>query len=681
MGRVMWGAVLGAACALSGRGQPYIPPPGQPGEATPARPQDAPPAAEPATVEPEMKKVEDRAGEAVRAEDIPAPVRAGLRSELVRLQIPTLSTLVIVESADAYLDALSRWSLERRFPVLIDDGTDLAREHIVRFARAFGPERVEYFAGDGNAHAASIEALQARVEMVAARAWSAGSAEELRAQWKRLEFSPVGVVVASGEDMAWTGAAALAAFRGQPIVWVGGMGDPLGSGMSQERYGALAREIEEGVEATGYSWDGTGDEIEAVTLCLSGPDKVMLGATTLALTDVVGRSDVTEAGSSGRWAFASMAPGGAAGAAYRAMCSLFTQPGKAFLFDGYVGFGEGAFEAYRPGPAAELLGQAGFEVVMEDAPRDPLGDWRRRAMSPLDAGLVHVNSAGFVRMFRLGQVEASSVEIPVLRRPAVVHFVHSFSAQNVGDERSIARKWVDGGAFVYVGSVDEPYLTAFHTPERFVARMLARAPISAAARVEMARAWKINVYGDALFTWGPAAKRVEGETGLEGAEECEARMRGALGARDFGTAFRLLSVLQRDGDVVRVFEAVLRDDPKAMSAEAAQAAFWSAARARDGVAAMRAAERMTLEQGRAAYVSDAMWQVGRELLGSGDAWAVRALRGRIRAEHAVEDATQVARGIRASEGAESAREYLRSVMEATADAALRAQLQERLRYF
>ncbi len=677
MRRVMAGVVGWMLVGAMSGGQPYIPPPGK----------DAAPGASPAPEalpEPSAPVAEAQPGAPesdVRLEDIPAPVKLGVRTEIVRLKLPAMSTLVIVPSADAYLDALSRWTLEARFPVLIDDGTDGARENIVRFARAFEAQQVLLYEGEGGAHAASIEALQARVEAVAARAWSAENAEGLSAQWKRLEFTPPGVVVASGADTAWTGGAALAAFRGQPIVWVGAMGDPLGSGMSKELFDALAKEIEAGLERTGYAWRGVGDDIEAITLCLSGPDKVMIGATMLALTDVLGRADVTETGSSSRWAYASMAPGSAAEAAYRAMSSLFLQPTRAFLFNGYAGFGEGGFEAYAIGPASELLRKAGLEVVEEEAPRDPLGDWRRRVLPPLDAGLVHVNSAGFARMFRLGQVEVSAAEIPSLKRPALVHFIHSFSAQNIGDELSIARRWLDGGAFAYVGSVDEPYLTAFHTPERFVARMLARAPISAAARVEAARPWKINVYGDALFTWGPPAPRFEGAPELTGAVDAAARMRESLSGRDFATAFRMLSVLQRDADVVRVFGALLRDDAGALTPDAARAAFWSAVRARADDMAMEAARRMSQEHFGSALAADALWQVGRERLMSGDGAALEAMRGRIRAHHGVEDATLVARGIRAAEGAEAARAYLQRVMDATADAALRAQLQERLRYF
>ncbi len=675
MKRAIWATGLVWMAGSLACGQPYIPPP-QEGAAPAAGPGQegdrARGAAPAASVE---------GAPALRMEDIPAQVRLGMRAEIVRLKTPVIPTLVIASSPDAYLDALSGWSLDGRYPVLIDDGTDGARENIVRFARAFEARRVVLYGGKGEMHAQSIEALQERVERVAASAWSAGTVEELKEKWKSLEFTPAGIVVASGADMAWTGAAALAAFRGEPIVWVGAIPDPLGSGMSEQRYDGLAREIEGGAERTGYSWDGVGDAIEAITLCLSGPDKVSVGSTTLALTDVLGRSDVTETGSSSRWAYASMAPGSAAEAAYRAMSSLFTQPRKAFLFDGYVGFGEGGFEAYRVGAAGEMLRGAGFEVTEADSGRDPLGEWRRRVLPPLDAGFVHVNSAGFVRMFRLGTVEASAVEIPALRRPALVHFVHSFSAQNVGDEMSIARRWLDGGAFVYVGSVDEPYLTAFHTPERFAARMLARAPVSAAARVEMSKPWKINVYGDALFTFGPPAERVDRELSLEGVVDAESRMKAALGERDFETAFRLLSALSRDGDVVKLFGAALRDDAGSLTAGAAQAAFWAAARARADGAALEAASRMTQEQTRSASVGDALWQVGRERLVSGDGLAVRVLRGRLREHHVVDDATLVARGIRGLEGGEAAREYLRTVMSATSDAAARAQLQERMRLF
>src|SRR5690606_22365810 len=118
-----------------------------------------------------------------------------------------------------FLSAVEQWSLERRFPVLIDDGSDEAMENIARFVRAFEPESILRWAPEGGAPGAGMARRQ-RVEAAVASAWGADSYDELPQRWSELGFAPPGAVVAAHNDPAWTAALALAAGRGQQIVWV-----------------------------------------------------------------------------------------------------------------------------------------------------------------------------------------------------------------------------------------------------------------------------------------------------------------------------------------------------------------------------------------------------------------------------------------------------------------------------
>ena len=58
--------------------------------------------------------------------------------------------------------------------------------------------------------------------------------------------------------------------------------------------------------------------------------------------------------------------------------------------------------------------------------------------------------------------------------------IHSFSAADPTDPRTIAGRWLANGAFVYFGAMNEPFLQAFRPP-RLVAALIAEGvPLGAA---------------------------------------------------------------------------------------------------------------------------------------------------------------------------------------------------------
>ena len=81
--------------------------------------------------------------------------------------------------------------------------------------------------------------------------------------------------------------------------------------------------------------------------------------------------------------------------------------------------------------------------------------------------------------------------------------IHSFSAADPADPATIAGRWLTQGAFVYYGSVNEPYLLAFR-PASVVAELAAAGvPMAAALRqseVEpFGRPWRLIYLGDPLY--------------------------------------------------------------------------------------------------------------------------------------------------------------------------------------
>jgi hypothetical protein len=205
-----------------------------------------------------------------------------------------------------------------------------------------------------------------------------------------------------------------------------------------------------------------------------------------------------------RWAFAGRLTGDEVRSAYAAMCSLFLRPDRATLINAY---GEAAGDErgdYRQAPAADRIGER-MEVARRDSGQADLSGWHA-AFDPVNrAGLVLINSSGNPTDFNLGgPARGQTWDVPI-SEPAAVYKIHSFSAANPRDVGTIAGRWLANGAFLYFGSVHEPFLSSFRTPE-LVADLLSRGiPFAAAARMlpeelgAFGNSWRLAYLGDPLF--------------------------------------------------------------------------------------------------------------------------------------------------------------------------------------
>ena len=528
---------------------------------------------------------------------LPPAVLLGRRAEVVRRQVPVIPVLVLVPDARSYVAALSRWTVRGRFPVLIDDGSWQAQQDIARFARAFAPASVVRWRAPEDDPAARWPAEAAGRQLCLQRAvavsWTSEGPVEpdaILAMWKGQNLTPPGVVVTCMEDPAWTAALALAIGRGQPIVWAGAGTVPLAQvdgSMTMGEADALSRKIEEACRASGLSWEGLGDDLDAITLCLSCPVKVRVNpddhATVIATTDLIGRHldapvtlgaapaagvHVTH-GRERRWAWCGQVFGDEARAAWRAMCALYLVPQRAWLVDGYGQ--EAPFDLWDMTKAAKLLDSLGVRPLVSDVGGGggpaTAREWRRRAGlagpaaerggGPLGAGLILVNASGNPEFFDLREGRGLSGDVPVLSRPALVHFVHSWSAHAPGSRWTIGGRMLDNGAFAYIGSVHEPFLQAFVQTPAFVQRLGALGPWGVAGRQDGGAPWKVAVVGDPLWCLGPAAPRASGTAvPLAGARALAEDRGAALRGERFEEAARLLALEGRDGDVVRLYRAV-----------------------------------------------------------------------------------------------------------------------------
>lgn len=559
-----------------------------------------------AAAQPDPKPPEGNTAPAIRLEDLPPSIRLGARVSTVRTRLPVISAVVIVPDTTSYIAAVGAWSLTGRYPVLIDDGSWAARESIARFVRAFKPEQVVRF-NAGPAEEAGEVNIRESVDRTVAAAWGCPNPAKLTEHWQQLGFVPPGVVIAHPSDPAWTGGLALAAGHGQPIIWLNARpwGVTLADWYPSDKFEELRGTMRAELGTLPWKWDALGDDIDAITLCQSGPVKTHIGEpsiqTSYSVTDVLGRPagaltlTPTDPGRGARWAWAGQVVGNEWQAASMAMCSLFLSPERAWLFDGYDD--SPPWNGWDATAAADLLRRAGIGVLLDDGDRRGLDDWRRRGAGRprggdpgitareqppagladlqrgVDAGLIFVNSSGNADFFDLKPGQGKPDDVPILRVPAMVHFVHSWSATNPMNRDTIAGRWLERGVFAYMGSTYEPYLQSFMPTPMVTQRLMLGMPFGAAVRLDNSEPWKLAVLGDPLYVLSRPIPRAGSKLpeGLGDLGDIGGKLSQQLKSENFADALNTLRLSGRDEEAARVLAAMLKDRPAAVTADVALA--------------------------------------------------------------------------------------------------------------
>ncbi len=585
------------------------------------------------------------------AESLDPSVALGRRVEALRVQRPVVRTLVIVRDSRAYVDQIRRWQPGAYWPVLWDDGSPEAMEDIARFARGFEPERVVY-ARAPNEAADDRRAIDAAL----ASSWNVPEGGSLADTWRTINWRPPGLVVADRSDDAWPAALALAAARGQTLAWIDAPEGRPGRMMDQPDVLALQGAIAEALDDAGVQWRTLRDDIDAITLCFTTSGRVpnQSGEGALALTDVVGRH---EDGS--RFAWAGWIFGSHAQSAYDAMSAVFlAQLEDVWLFDGY----EASFAPpYNLTTAADLVGQAGLTPVLTSNPLNTPDGWRQRVAGGLDAELVFVNSAGRPQYFQLGGRgnNARTSDVPVLLQPAMVHFIHSFSARDPGDPRQIATRWLHHGAYAYAGAVEEPTLGAFLPSHVVLARLFRGAPWGAAVRAER-DAWRLQVIGDPLATVSKSAgPSQDADVDFGAVRTATALLDEASAQRDLEQAMRMLVILRRDEDAVRLARAAAnaQGDQPGMTSRLARLALGPAYRSGDAELFAELYMRLRPDLADDRELTALLWSIGRPALRAGESSATltNLLRAHARPESITDDARALRPRISALYGEDAAK--------------------------
>ncbi len=569
-------------------------------------------------------------------------VLLGRRAGALMATRPVIRTVVVVPDPASYAEAIARWKPEAIYPVLIDDGSWAAQEDIARFVRGFQPEHVvRWQAPAGSLRPGSpmrprraVPNARQLADAALPRSWghepstdatpdtAPPTPAQLVGAWLALGLTSPGVVLADERDPAWTAALALAAGRGQPILWTEFPALAINSSLDRAQADAFASTIESLCAQLPLPWQGLGDAIDAVTICGSLPARIKTSPNEFAATtDRLGRSGATQ--DAERWAWAGQIFGSEPQAAYRAMCALFLRPRSTWTFDGYAS--TEPWVRWDGTAASKVFDDAGLLAMLDDEPRNTAADWKLRAERPVHAGLILINSSGNRGWFDLSGSRAHAGDVPLLDVPAAVHMVHSWSAVAPGRPNTVAGRWLERGVFAYIGSVHEPYLQAF-VPTPFVAkRLLTGMAFGAVGRLDDAPVWRISVLGDPLYSVRPESPVAETELPLEDAVSIDDLFKQAATEQRYADLFTALSLAGRDSDAARLFEAMLRDQPASLDAEVARAALFVLFRTGRDDEFLRAFAVLGAEDAADINATDALWHVGRRTVRERGRYAEAAL--------------------------------------------------------
>ncbi len=409
----------------------------------------------------------------------------------------------LVADLPSFLAAVASWDRGHFFPVLFDDV-----ESSFRFIRAFRPARIVRWPGQAAPIAPGL-AWGRALDAVGASWGDPGEPGAKRPRGdvipKSLGPTPPGVVLSAGTAPMLSGAVALAAGRFQPLVRLESARQ-FADVLTLDEADAFGREVEREVGRRLPDHRGLGDDCDFLTLAGDYPYRYReAGGDSNAVDDRIGRIG----GSGERWAYAGRLLGDAAESAYRAMCSLFLQPDSALLFNGYD---EDAlpWSLYSMRTAAIRLSSRLPTSHVAGASLASLEGWHE-TFDPINRfGLVAMNSHGSPVEFNIRGGPAHAPDIP-LGIPSAVLMIHSFSCAEPGDPATIAGRWLANGAFVFFGSMNEPYLDAFRKPLLVTELVGLKLPLVVVERQGLGESrgypWRLVFLGDPLYRVDPEPGR------------------------------------------------------------------------------------------------------------------------------------------------------------------------------
>jgi hypothetical protein len=444
----------------------------------------------------------------------------------------------LVSDLPTFLEAIAAWDERHYFPILIDEPA-----WTIPFLRQFHPARVVRYRGRKNSTGSSSQmsgaSAPARGETVWLKAVEAvrracstppepGGVSKGAANNMVPAAQTPGLVLADPESATIGAAVALAAGHFQPLVRLGAFHLPpgvRGAAESTRRFGDMLTLVEawgfaHGIEARVSTavgrYDQLGDDCDFLTLAGDWPYRYQVeeGEEPVrgiyALDDLIGR---TLAGgpslhgiemSSRRWAYVGRIIGDPAASVARAMGSLFLHPRSTLLWNTYGG-GTPWSTYTMQSAGARLSRVVPGPIEHAEGPQSDLKHWHTTFAPVNRFGLLLINTTGGPDFFSIGGGPGRPGDVPRGVFSAVA-MIHSFSAANPADPQTIAGRWLENGAYVYFGAVQEPFLVAFRPPGLVSELIAADVPLVAALRQSEREPcgfpWRLVYLGDPLYRAG-----------------------------------------------------------------------------------------------------------------------------------------------------------------------------------
>ena len=406
----------------------------------------------------------------------------------------------LVPDLATFCAAVAEWDRGHCYPILIEDA-----ESSPRFLRAFRPARVvrrprALPPPPGGVWPAALAAVRSswREESDVATVPASPDPADPAQPPATLGPTPPGVVLSSPDAPMLGAAIALAAGRFQALARLDPPAADRGAATWAE-FGRFDRAVVAAVARAAPAHLGLGDDCDFLTLAGRYPYRYKdAKGEDEAVDDAIGR---TATGS--RWAYVGRIVGDPAASVYAAMCALFLRPEAAAWISGYDDSASPWAEYSARAPAMQLARVLPGEVRDARDRSAGIAGWHEAFHPENRAGFVWVNSHGTPTRFHLqGNEPASTCDVP-RTVPCTIVMVHSFSAADPTDPATIAGRWLANGAFLYYGSMNEPYLQAFRTPQLVADLAGAGLPLVAALRqtpVErFGHPWRLAYLGDPLY--------------------------------------------------------------------------------------------------------------------------------------------------------------------------------------
>tara|TARA_B100000959_G_scaffold285852_1_gene362060 strand:+ start:1246 stop:3117 length:1872 start_codon:yes stop_codon:yes gene_type:complete len=422
--------------------------------------------------------------------DVRAGMFLGARVSKVQRSLPLVRQVVLVPDEATYLDEISKWSTESRWPVLFEQ-----EPFASQFIRSFKPEKVWRREAVGK----SIQDKEQAMVRAVASAWNgSGSIENAFAV---LKLPPSGIVFTNANDPARAGAVALAAGRGQLLKFISADWGESQTILSASLTTKLQQEIDKELQSTGLKYAKIGDTIDAITLCQTLPSRVTFHSAVenpVAITDVIGRNE-----SGARFAWTGWSFGSKAQSTYMAMSSLFLERDQYWFCNTYPN--KTGWSKYGLGNIPETLPKYGIEA---EVVQGSTTDLRRAEIGGVCADVMYFTTKGNADFLEMSDERIAPTWLPILDKPTALYFLHSWSLKNPGGRSTVGGVWLSRGVYAYIGSSHEPMLSAFVPPSEMLKRTMSLVPFLVSARWNVgenpyARSWRVNTIGDPLMLCPP----------------------------------------------------------------------------------------------------------------------------------------------------------------------------------